>query len=141
MFKHFRRPFDNSIKLMSTAVKKPSAGIIIIGDEILKGQTQDTNTHFLAKNLKSNGIQLKRVIVIPDEIDTIAHEVKTFSDNYDYVLTSGGVGPTHDDVTYEGVAKAFNDQTFLHPELETFIRNYFKDVNDATLKLGQVKYL
>ena len=122
---------------MST-VKKPSAGIIIIGDEILKGQTQDTNTHFLAQNLKSNGIQLKRVVVIPDEIQTIADEVKTFSDKFDFVLTSGGVGPTHDDVTYEGVAKAFEDSTFLHPELEAFIRGYFKDVNDATLKLGQV---
>ena len=133
----FRRPINQTIRIMST-VKKPSAGIIIIGDEILKGQTQDTNTHFLAQNLKSNGIQLKRVVVIPDEIQTIADEVKTFSDKFDFVLTSGGVGPTHDDVTYEGVAKAFEDSTFLHPELEAFIRGYFKDVNDATLKLGQV---
>ena len=133
----FRRPINQAIRIMST-VKKPSAGIIIIGDEILKGQTQDTNTHFLAQNLKSNGIQLKRVVVIPDEIQTIADEVKTFSDKFDFVLTSGGVGPTHDDVTYEGVAKAFEDSTFLHPELEAFIRGYFKDVNDATLKLGQV---
>ena len=133
----FRRPINQTIRIMST-MKKPSAGIIIIGDEILKGQTQDTNTHFLAQNLKSNGIQLKRVVVIPDEIQTIADEVKTFSDKFDFVLTSGGVGPTHDDVTYEGVAKAFEDSTFLHPELEAFIRDYFKDVNDATLKLGQV---
>ena len=133
-----RRPINQTIRIMST-MKKPSAGIIIIGDEILKGQTQDTNTHFLATNLKSNGIQLKRVVVIPDEIETIADEVKTFSDKFDFVLTSGGVGPTHDDVTYEGVAKAFEDTTFLHPELEAFIRGYFKDVNDATLKLGQVK--
>merc|ERR1712018_257757 len=124
MFKNLG-PIKNSIiKLMSTKSKIPSAGIIIIGDEILKGQTQDTNTHFLAKNLKSNGIQLKRVSVIPDEIDIIAKEVKDFSDKFDFVLTSGGVGPTHDDVTYEGMAKAFDDHTFLHPELETFIRNY-----------------
>ena len=123
-----------------SSIKKPSAGIIIIGDEILKGQTQDTNTYFLATNLKSCGIQLKRVVVIPDEIDTIAHEVKTFSDKYDYVLTSGGVGPTHDDVTFEGVAQAFDDKTFLHPEMEELIRNYFKEVNEATLKLGQVRF-
>ena len=120
--------------------KKPSAGIIIIGDEILKGQTQDTNTYFLAKNLKSIGIQLQRVVVIPDDIEIIAHEVKKFSNNYDYVLTSGGVGPTHDDVTFEGVAKAFDDETFLHPEMEQLIRDYFKNVNDATLKLGQVYF-
>ena len=117
---------------------KPSAGIIIIGDEILKGQTQDTNTHFMARQLKTLGVQLKRVLVIPDDIDVIAKEVKTFSHNYDYVLTSGGVGPTHDDVTFEGVAKAFDDKTFLHPEMEQLIRDYFKDVNDAVLKLGQV---
>ena len=84
------------------SMNRKSAGIIIIGDEILKGQTQDTNTYFLAKNLKICGIQLQRVVVIPDEIDTIAKEVKHFSDNFDYVITSGGVGPTHDDVTFEG---------------------------------------
>ena len=90
-----------------TSLAKPTAGIIIIGDEILKGQTQDTNTHFLAKNLKTCGFKLERVVVISDDIDIIAEEVKQFSDNFDYVLTSGGVGPTHDDVTYEGVAKGF----------------------------------
>lgn len=120
---------------------RPTAGIIIIGDEILKGQTLDTNTHFLAKNLKSIGIGLERVVVIPDDIDIIAKEVKTFSDKYTYVLTSGGVGPTHDDVTFEGVAKAFDDETFLHPEMEQLIKDYFQDVNEATLKLGQVHYI
>ena len=124
--------------MASEKPKRPSAGIIIIGDEILKGQTQDTNTHFLASNLKSRGIELKRVTVIPDDIDIIANEVKTFSNSYEFVLTSGGVGPTHDDVTFEGVAKAFDDETFLHPEMEQLIRDYFKDVNDAVLKLGQV---
>ena len=89
--------------MASSCMKRKSAGIIIIGDEILKGQTQDTNTFFLAKNLKICGIQLQRVVVIPDEIDTIAKEVKYFSDNFDYVITSGGVGPTHDDVTFEGI--------------------------------------
>ena len=88
--------------MASSSMKRKNAGIIIIGDEILKGQTQDTNTFFLAKNLKICGIQLQRVVVIPDEIDTIAKEVKYFSDNFDYVITSGGVGPTHDDVTFEG---------------------------------------
>ena len=128
----------NCLKLLIDINSKPTAGIIIIGDEILKGQTQDTNTHFLAKNLKILGVRLQRVVVIPDDIDIIAKEVKHFSDHYDYVLTSGGVGPTHDDVTFEGVAKAFNDTTFLHPEMEELIRQFFKDINEATLKLGQV---
>ena len=131
------RRFQRYSTMKSSA--KPTAGIIIIGDEILKGQTQDTNTHFLAKNLKTCGIKLERVVVISDDIDIIAEEVKQFSDNFDYVLTSGGVGPTHDDVTFEGVAKAFDDTTFLHPEMEELIKNYFKDVNEAILKLGQVK--
>ena len=94
--------------MTSTKAKRPSAGIIIIGDEILKGQTQDTNTHFLATNLKSRGIELKRVAVIPDDIDVIAKEVKTFSEKYEFVLTSGGVGPTHDDVTFEGAKNIFS---------------------------------
>ena len=126
--------------MTSMKSNRPSAGIIIIGDEILKGQTQDTNTHFLATNLKARGIELKRVAVIPDDIDIIAKEVKTFSEKYEFVFTSGGVGPTHDDITFEGVAKAFDDTTFLHPEMEQLIRDYFKDVNDAVLKLGQVCY-
>ena len=74
------------------------------------------------------------------DIDIIAKEVKTFSEKYEFVFTSGGVGPTHDDITFEGVAKAFDDTTFLHPEMEQLIRDYFKDVNDAVLKLGQVCY-
>lgn len=86
-----RRHLQNHYVTMAKLTKS-TAGIIIIGDEILKGQTQDTNTHFLAQNLKERGIKLQRVVVIPDEIDLIAKEVKKFSDSFDYVLTSGGVG-------------------------------------------------
>ena len=80
----------------------PTAGIIIIGDEILKGQTSDTNIYFLTKRLKELGVNVRRVSVIPDDTDIIAHEVRTFSKEYRYVFTSGGVGPTHDDITFEG---------------------------------------
>lgn len=118
---------------------RASAGIIVIGDEILKGQTVDTNSAFLASNLHNYGIQLKRVVVIPDDIDVIAREVKQFSETYNYVLTSGGVGPTHDDLTYEGVAKAFDDEIFINPELKQLLVEYFKgNINEATLKLVQI---
>jgi len=92
--------------IASNHVKK--AGVVIIGDEILKGQTQDTNSYFLAQNLRKLGIRLERVSVIPDDLPTIAEEVRKFSSQYDIVLTSGGIGPTHDDLTFEGVAKAFH---------------------------------
>ena len=87
----------------------PTAGIIIIGDEILKGQTSDTNTHFLTRRLKSLGVKVRRVSVIPDELDTIAEEVRKFAKEYRYVFTSGGVGPTHDDITFEGTDKTLGN--------------------------------
>ena len=86
----------------SNATLSPTAGIIIIGDEILKGQTSDTNTSFLTKRLKELGVNVRRISVIPDDIDIIANEVRNFSRDYRYVFTSGGVGPTHDDLTWEG---------------------------------------
>ncbi len=76
----------------------PKCAIIVIGDEILKGQVLDQNSHFLANELHECGVKLERVIVLPDNIDEISETVKQYSEDYDFVLTSGGVGPTHDDV-------------------------------------------
>ena len=92
----------SSFAMSSKKRHHPTAGIIIIGDEILKGQTQDINTYFLAGRLKELGVDLRRVSVISDQPDIIAREVKDFSQQFTLVFTSGGVGPTHDDVTFEG---------------------------------------
>jgi len=117
-----------------------SSGIIIIGDEILKGQTQDTNTFFLAKNLRNLGVNVERVSVIPDDLETIATEIKDFSEKFDYVITSGGIGPTHDDITFEGVAKAFSDDVHHHPQIVKFCKAWFKteDLTNPCFKLALI---
>ena len=76
-----------------------TAGIIIIGDEILSGKIQDLNSQFMVKELRLHGIDVRRISVVPDDVQEIASEVKAFSERFDYVFTSGGIGPTHDDVT------------------------------------------
>ena len=116
-----------------------TAGIIIIGNEILSGKVQDVNAAYLLRELRVLGVNVKKVSVIPDEIDVIATEVLTFSRQFDIVFTSGGVGPTHDDVTMEGIAKAFGRRVIRHPELEHLLRSrYGGELNEARLKLTEV---
>ncbi|KAL4779217.1 MoaB/Mog domain-containing protein [Aspergillus varians] len=91
-----------------------TAACLIIGDEVLGGKTVDTNSAFFARYCFSLGIQLKRVEVIADDEDEIIEAVRRMSTNYDFVVTSGGIGPTHDDITYSSIAKAFNLNLKLH---------------------------
>uniref|UniRef100_A0A8C5RL04 FAD synthase n=1 Tax=Laticauda laticaudata TaxID=8630 RepID=A0A8C5RL04_LATLA len=102
-----------------------TAGIIIIGDEILKGYTQDTNSFFMCRKLRSLGVKVAKISVLPDEVEAIATEVKSFADRFTYVLTSGGIGPTHDDVTFEAVAKAFGEKIHPHPEMVKLVQKFF----------------
>jgi molybdenum cofactor synthesis domain-containing protein len=117
-----------------------AAGIVVIGNEILSGKTIDSNSAFLARELRQLGVALKRVTVIPDELDVIAETVRDFHRQFDLVFTSGGVGPTHDDITIEGVARALNRQVIVHPVLETKIRDYLggRAANAAHLKMAEV---
>ncbi|GKZ36995.1 hypothetical protein AbraIFM66950_008287 [Aspergillus brasiliensis] len=91
-----------------------TAACLIIGDEVLGGKTIDTNSAFFAKFCFSLGIQLKRIEVIADDESEIIEAVRRMSDRYDFVVTSGGIGPTHDDITYESIAKAFGLNLKLH---------------------------
>lgn len=79
---------------------------LVIGDEILKGHVQDTNSHFLCKGLWELGVKVVKVVVLPDDLDAITNEVRASAPLYDFVLTTGGVGPTHDDITMKGTVHA-----------------------------------
>jgi molybdenum cofactor synthesis domain-containing protein len=115
------------------------AAIIVIGNEILSGKVVDTNAPFLTRELRAIGVTLKRILTIPDEVDEIAEAVKEFQPRYDAVFTSGGVGPTHDDVTMEGIAKGLGRRLVRHPAIESRLREFYKEhVNDARLKMSEV---
>ncbi|GJJ14686.1 hypothetical protein Clacol_008953 [Clathrus columnatus] len=96
--------------------KIKTAAALIIGDEILNGKTQDTNSNFFAKYCFEFGIELKRIEVIADDEDEIIEASRRMVKNYDLVITSGGIGPTHDDITYQSIAKAFNQPLDYHQE-------------------------
>jgi molybdenum cofactor synthesis domain-containing protein len=116
-----------------------TAGIVVIGNEILSGKVADQNSPFLARELRKVGVDLRRVEVIPDDLDEIATTVKRFHHCFDLVFTSGGVGPTHDDVTIEGIARAFECPVIREPRLEEKLREFYKEeVNDARLKMSEV---
>jgi len=116
-----------------------TAGLIVIGNEILSGKVTDSNSAFLARELRSVGVTLRRIVTIPDEIDVIAAAVREFRPAYDLVFTSGGVGPTHDDVTIDGVARGLDRKVIRHPAIEGKLREFFKDkINEARLKMAEV---
>jgi FAD synthetase len=92
----------------------PSAGLLVIGNEILSGKVADSNSPYLARELRTLGVDLERILTISDEIEIISREVKVMSDAYDFVFTSGGIGPTHDDLTMDGIAKAFGRRVELN---------------------------
>ncbi len=116
-----------------------TAGLIIIGNEILSGKTQDQNSFFLATELRYLGVSLIRISVIPDDLEMISTETALFSKTFDLVFTTGGVGPTHDDVTMSGIARGFGVRLVRHPVLEkAFHERYGKSSNEAIMKMAEV---
>lgn len=117
----------------------PTAGIVVIGDEILSGKFVEENAAFLIGELRALGVELRRITVVPDDLEDIAATVLELSRRFDYVFTSGGVGPTHDDVTMAAIAHGFGTTLTRHPDLEARIRGYWKDkLADANLRLADV---
>src|SRR5919197_2536415 len=102
-----------------------TAGILLVGNEILSGKIQDANAAYLCRELRTLGVDVERITVIPDDVDLIAEEVLAFSRRFDHVFTSGGVGPTHDDLTMAGIARGFGTTVARQPELEMRVRAYY----------------
>ena len=116
-----------------------TAGILVIGNEILSGKTPDENSLFLARELRELGVDVRRISVIADEVETIASEVHVLSSTHDYVFTTGGVGPTHDDLTMEGIARAFGKRIQREPQLEAALRGYYAaDLVEPNLRMADV---
>ena len=115
-----------------------TASFLIIGDEILSGRTIDQNLNFLAQNLSEIGIKLLEVRVVPDVEDEIIAAINALRAKFDYVFTSGGIGPTHDDITSSSVAKAFNDDFILNKEAEQILYKHYgkENINEASLKMA-----
>ncbi len=116
-----------------------TAGIILIGNEILSGKVIDANAAYLCQQFRELGVDVRKISVIPDEVELIAREVREFHAAFDWVFTSGGVGPTHDDVTIEGVAGGLGVRVVRHPDLRTRLEEAYRGrLNDARLKMADV---
>lgn len=117
-----------------------TAAIVVIGDEILSGKTQDTNTPFLLRELRDLGVDVRRVIVVPDVVEEIAEAIRLVQPRYDLIFTSGGVGPTHDDVTMEAIALAMGRRVVRHPALVRLVEELCagRPVKQANLRLADV---
>jgi molybdenum cofactor synthesis domain-containing protein len=116
-----------------------TAGIIIIGNEILSGKVHDVNSYYLTSELRSLGVDVRRISVIPDETEIIGKEAVKFSKRYDHVFTSGGVGPTHDDVTMAGIARGFGVKLAVHPVIKNFLSaRYESNITSAVLKMAEI---
>lgn len=119
--------------------ERVTAGVLIIGDEILSGRTQDVNLNAIANFFAVHGVELAEARVVGDRASEIVAALDALRSRYDYVVTTGGIGPTHDDITTASVAKAFGRKVIRHPEAERRLRAYFGDrANPARLRMAEV---
>ena len=120
----------------------PSAAMLVIGDEILSGRTRDANMHYLAGQLTERGIDLKEVRVVSDDPDAIIAAAKALSQGYDHVFTSGGIGPTHDDITADCIAAAFGAAIDVRDDARALLQAHYdrsgQELNAARLRMARI---
>jgi molybdenum cofactor synthesis domain-containing protein len=119
-----------------------TAALIVIGDEILSGRTEDKNIAQVARWLNTQGIRLSEVRVVPDQKDAIVTAVNALRPSHDYVFTTGGIGPTHDDITVDSIAAAFEVPVIIHPEARRILDEHYRDrplgLTEARLRMARV---
>lgn len=119
-----------------------SAALLVIGDEILSGRTQDRNVAQVALWLNDQGIRLGEVRIVPDESRSIGKAVNALRVRHDYLFTTGGIGPTHDDITVDAIAEAFGVPVIEHPEARKILEDYYRDrpggLTEARLRMARV---
>ena len=126
---------------MKKKIKKINAAILVIGNEILSGRTQDKNVNFISNWLNSKcGISVKEVRIIPDEEKIIVNNVLHLSKKFNYVFTTGGIGPTHDDITAQSISKAFKVKYEYHKEAYAILEKYYgkRKFNDGRKKMAKM---
>lgn len=120
----------------------PTAAMLVIGDEILSGRTRDANMYHLAGELAKHGIDLKEVRVVSDDAPAIEAAVRALSDGFDHVFTSGGIGPTHDDITADCIARAFGDHIDIRADARALLEAHYQrtglELNAARLRMARI---
>ena len=120
----------------------PTAAMLVIGDEILSGRTRDSNTHYLAQELTKQGIDLREVRVVSDDRAAIINAVKALSQGFDHVFTSGGIGPTHDDITADCIAAAFDTHIDVREDAHAILAAHYErsglELNAARLRMARI---
>ena len=123
-------------------LSNPTAAMLVIGDEILSGRTRDANMHHLAGELTKVGIDLKEVRVVSDDADAIISATRALSDAYDYVFTSGGIGPTHDDITADNIARALGRSIDVRADARAILQAHYDrsglEMNEARLRMARI---
>ena len=126
---------------MSKSKKFKNAALLIIGNEILSGRTQDKNINYLAKQLFSHGVSLEEVRIIPDVKPTIIKTVKSLKSNFNYIISTGGIGATHDDITSESISAALKKDYCLNKKALKELEKYYKNKSDLTDARKKMAYM